>query len=156
MTILAPGVTDLLALARHYAADPDAWPLAPRFDPARRWYTRLVRADDHEVWLLTWLPGQATELHDHGSAAGAFAVVGGELTEQTVTDRAAARFATRVVPAGTARGFGPDYTHRLVNAGTRPAVSVHAYAPTLRTMTTYEIAGGAVRPVAVSQAGLDW
>src|SRR5689334_12555080 len=47
---------DLLDLARRYATEPDEWAFAPRFDPTQRWYARLAVTDDHEVWLLTWLP----------------------------------------------------------------------------------------------------
>ncbi|MET0415887.1 MAG: cysteine dioxygenase, partial [Actinoplanes sp.] len=65
---------DHLAIANHYAAAPEQWPVAPRFNPSERWYHRLALTDDHEVWLLTWLPGQGTELHDHGGSAGAFHV----------------------------------------------------------------------------------
>src|SRR3954447_27009918 len=35
-----------------------------------------------QVWLLSWLPGQGTDLHDHGPSAGAFAVARGMLTER--------------------------------------------------------------------------
>jgi hypothetical protein len=75
--------TDHLALAERYAAAPDQWPVAPRFNPGRRWYHRIAQAADHEVWLLTWLPGQCTDLHDHGGSAGAFHVLSGSLTEDT-------------------------------------------------------------------------
>ena len=37
-----------------------------------------------QVWLLSWLPDQGTPLHDHGTSAGAFAVVRGTLTERVV------------------------------------------------------------------------
>lgn len=80
----APRTADLLSIARRYAADPDQWPFAPRFDPRQRWYGRLAERPDHEVWLLTWLPGQTTDLHDHGGSAGAFVVISGTLIEQTV------------------------------------------------------------------------
>ena len=36
------------------------------------------------MWLLSWLPDQGTPLHDHGTSAGAFAVVDGTLTERIV------------------------------------------------------------------------
>src|SRR3954454_22768220 len=89
---------DHLAIAASYAAHPDEWPVAPRFNPVNRWYQRLAVADDHEIWLLTWLPGQATELHDHGGSAGAFHVFAGTLTEDTVS-----------LPAGgPARITGPE------------------------------------------------
>lgn len=63
-----------LAIARRHAAHPDDWPFAPRFDPLRRWYHRLAEEPGAEVWLLTWLPGQETDLHDHGGSAGALGI----------------------------------------------------------------------------------
>jgi hypothetical protein len=113
---------DHLAIARAYAADPDAWPLAPRFggvdprgavDVSQRWYHRLAAEHNHEVWLLTWLPGQGTDLHDHGGSAGAFVVVSGELTERTVT-------ASAGPPAGTDRPRPVDARLRPVDARLRP------------------------------------
>jgi hypothetical protein len=62
---------DHVAIARDFAGRHDDWPLAPRFDPRQRWYHRLATTDQYEVWLLTWLPGQGTDLHDHGGCAGA-------------------------------------------------------------------------------------
>jgi hypothetical protein len=44
--------TQHLTVARRYAADPDAWPLAPRFNPDHRWYHRIAETPGHEVWLL--------------------------------------------------------------------------------------------------------
>src|SRR5947209_16145975 len=112
---------DLGGLAEWYAAQP----LTPRFDPARRWYARVATADDHEAWLLTWLPGQGTDLHDHGGSAGAFTVLAGRLTEQTP---ARGTFAGRGYAVGAVRRFGSHHVHRMVNAGTAPAVSLHVYA----------------------------
>jgi rhodanese-related sulfurtransferase len=45
--------TDHLALAEWYAAAPNQWPVAPRFNPRQRWYHRISHTADHEVWLLT-------------------------------------------------------------------------------------------------------
>ena len=39
-------MSDLLSIARQFAARPDDWPLAPRFDPLERWYHRLATHDD--------------------------------------------------------------------------------------------------------------
>ena len=67
------------------AAEPRYWSDVVRFDTGRRWYQRLDLADDYEIWLLTWTQGQSTGFHDHGDAAGAFAVVQGQVRERTVT-----------------------------------------------------------------------
>src|ERR1700685_2158717 len=66
------------------AARPGGWGDVGRFEGVRRWVQRLELADDREVWLLSWLPGQSTGFHDHGRAAGAFAVAQGQVRERTV------------------------------------------------------------------------
>lgn len=150
---------DHLATARRYATDPNSWPLAPRFDPVRRWYYRIDQQPDFEVWLLTWLPGQGTDLHDHGDSSGAFLVVSGTLAEFTMT----------VPPGGgppvpnssrltatQGRAFGIDHVHQIVNTGRSPAISLHVYGPALRTMTRYRIDGDRLHPIAVDRAGADW
>ncbi len=147
---------DLAGLAEWYAADPARWPDRPRFNAAERWYSRLAVAGDHEAWLLTWLPGQSTDLHDHGGAAGAFTVLDGQLTEATPTVEPCVRLAERAYGPAATRRFGPHHVHRIANSGTVPAVSVHVYAPALTRMTRYAIEHGVLRTVAVEQAGRDW
>jgi hypothetical protein len=46
--------------------------------------------------------------------------------------------------------------HRMTNAGTVPAVSLHVYSPALTSMTRYTLERGALRGVAVERAGQDW
>jgi hypothetical protein len=150
---------DHLATARRYAADPDAWPFAPRFDLRRRWYRRLAGSPDVEVWLLSWLPGQGTELHDHGDSSGAFVVVSGALTEDTVTagpDTASPRLRRRTLRARDGRAFDAAHIHQITNTATRPAVSVHVYGPALHEMHRYRLHGGQLQRIAVDRAGADW
>jgi predicted metal-dependent enzyme (double-stranded beta helix superfamily) len=155
MTIsLTRQTADLLLVARTHGADPDDWPFAPRFDPTERWYARLAVTDDHEVWVLTWLPGQATDLHDHGGSAGAFTVIDGEVVEQIVD--ADGNLINSAYEAGDGRRFGPHHVHRIVNTGTRPAVTVHAYGPALRSMTRYRLENGELIAEAVTESGADW
>ena len=146
---------DHLTIAARFAAAPDDWPAAARFDPAQRWYHRLAAEADHEVWLLTWLPGQGTDLHDHGGSAGALHVVSGELTEDTV-DTATGRVTVRRLGEGIGRRFGPRHVHRIVNLSSRPAVSIHAYGPALTSMTRYRLTPGGLERVAVERAGAQW
>ncbi|MEV4754947.1 cysteine dioxygenase family protein [Micromonospora sp. NPDC049559] len=153
MVSLSRRRTDLLAVARRYAADPASWPEPVRFDPVERWYRRLAGGDEHEVWLLTWLPGQGTDLHDHGGSSGAFVVVAGALTEE-IPVGAELRPATLAV--GQGRRFGPRYVHRVTNRGDQPAVSVHAYSPALLRMTRYDFDGGRLRVAEVAEAGVAW
>jgi hypothetical protein len=171
---------DHLALAREYAAAPELWPVAPRFTPSGRWYHRIAEADDHEVWLLTWLPGQATDLHDHGGSAGAFHVYSGTLIEDVHSgggpdsrltaqepgrltareldegDVPAGRLTARELGEGAGRRFGSHHIHRIANRSSRPAISIHVYGPALTTMTRYRIGPAGLAVVAVEQAGVQW
>lgn len=155
--------TDHLAIAQEYAARPDDWPMAPRFDPVHRWYGRLAEKPDVEVWLLTWLPGQGTDLHDHGGSSGAFVVVSGQLTERIVSTGSGPEAVTQrhrlidnVLPVGSGRVFGTRHIHQMTNDGNRPAVSVHVYGPPLRTMTRYQVMDGQLRIAVVDRAGQQW
>lgn len=156
--VVTTGVrADPLHAARRLADNPGDWPVAPRFDPDRRWYQRLPAGPGVEAWLLTWLPGQETDLHDHGGSAGAFVVVSGALTERTVTGPdGSARLTGRVLSAGAARQFGEHHLHQIVNEGPEPAVSVHVYGPELTTMTRYRLHGGRLLVAAVDRAGAQW
>jgi mannose-6-phosphate isomerase-like protein (cupin superfamily) len=105
------------------ARDRGRWASLLRYDPDERFAALVEATADAEVWLLSWLPGQGTDVHDHAGAAGAFTVVSGVLTE---TVRATA---THEVTAGRTRVFGRDYVHQVRNLGVDPAVSIHVYRP---------------------------
>jgi hypothetical protein len=147
---------ELGGLAEWYAARRGDWPVRPVFDPARRWYARLAAAADHEAWLLTWLPGQSTDLHDHGGSAGAFTVLDGRVTEQLPIGRSEVRLVERGYGVSATREFGPRHVHRIVNHGPVPAVSLHIYAPALTRMTRYALTGGRLEVSAVEREGEDW
>lgn len=101
---------------------------AVRYVPEKRWWSRLALTGGVELWLLSWLPGQGTDPHDHGGASGSFTVLGGTLTEDFRTP-SGVDTATR--STGQTLAFGPHYAHRVRNESAEPAVSVHAYSPPL-------------------------
>ncbi|MFD7901993.1 cysteine dioxygenase [Kitasatospora sp. NPDC059747] len=140
---LAPNA--LRAIVRELAERPDQWIHHVRLSTDERWYRRLVADDDHEVWLISWLPGQSTGFHDHGGSRGAFTVALGELEELSLGGPDQGLLIRRV-PAGTARAFGPEYVHDVRNTASGPAVTLHAYSPPLSSMAHYDLrAGGLVR-----------
>ncbi|MFI7070982.1 cysteine dioxygenase [Micromonospora sediminicola] len=144
--------TDLLTVAARWA-DPTAWPVALRFDRSQRWYARLHAGEAYEVWALSWLPGQGTDLHDHGGSAGAFRVVAGVLTEEAVSG---GRLRPHRLAAGAGRRFGVRHVHQVTNRGDQPAVSVHVYRPALSRMTRYHLVAGRLRVAEVAEAGVAW
>lgn len=135
-------------VVRRVAANPAEWLTRVRLNPAGRWYEQIHLDDSHEVWVISWLPGQATGFHDHGGSAGAFTVVWGTLMERRVAGgETAAQVLAKPVGPGGARTFGPRYIHDVRNAATGAvAVSVHAYSPPIPQMTRYELTvGGLVK-----------
>ena len=99
---LSPAQLGLLAGAT--AMGRAAWLPLVRFSRESRWFHRLARAADYEIWLLTWLPGQHTGFHDHGNAAGSFAVAQGELRE-TLVSAATGMLRHRAAREGTVTRF---------------------------------------------------
>ena len=125
---------------------------AAALDPSQ--YPELAGA---QIWLLSWLHGQGTPLHDHGRSAGAFAVARGTLTERVVTRRGQQPHQSAAdLTVGRVRWFGPHYVHQVVNALPTPAVSIHVYTPPLRLMNTYRIERTGLVRTGTERAGVDW
>lgn len=120
---------DHLAIARGFAAQPCEWPVAPRFNPLRRWSSLLADHPDYQVWLLTWLPGQSVDRHEH-PGAGALYVLRGELVEEAVepSDLGAAQLTAQCLRAGSGLVFTGPYEHRISNRSAQPTVSVHVHS----------------------------
>jgi hypothetical protein len=163
--------TGAAGLAAALAAVAPGWLDLVEYRPAGRWTHLLPTADaadlldpalhdelgGAQVWLLSWLPDQGTPLHDHGTSAGAFAVVRGTLTERVVTPgRDAVRESTDDLTVGRVRHFGAHYVHQVTNTQTGPAISVHVYTPALAWMNTYAIDGAALVRTGTERAGVDW
>jgi Cysteine dioxygenase type I len=127
---------ELRTIVDDIAKTPEIWSSSVRFDLTERCYSRLRRERAVEVWLICWDIGQDTLLHDHGGSSGAFTVTRGSLVED-FGSVGGAGLRTRRHTAGDTVGFGADYLHNLVNVGTEPTVSVHAYSPPLRAMNFY-------------------
>ncbi|HEX9334903.1 MAG TPA: cysteine dioxygenase family protein [Pseudonocardiaceae bacterium] len=131
----APAVVHPARIAVEVARDRERWASLLRYDPTERFAALVDRGGDVEIWLLSWLPGQHTDLHDHAGSAGAFTVVSGVLTERVIRDRTVE--VEHPVTVGQTRVFGPRYVHQVRNAGVDPAISIHVYRPERAGMTPY-------------------
>ena len=142
---------DVLAtLAVRLADQAVPWDLGADTAPTERRFARLLSTPAFEAWLICWPQGTNLELHDHGPAAGAFAVVAGTLDE-TFVGRTGQR--TRRVGPGRVVSFGRGHVHDVANRERLPATSVHVYSPPLTVMTFYELTGRALTAVRTEQAG---
>lgn len=147
-------------IALRLAANRSLWRGLVRYEATSRYYTRLAAEPGYEAWLLTWLPAQGTDWHDHGGSAGAFVVLEGILTEEHAIVRPDGP--PRIEPSAqqyayeSLRRFGTKHIHRVTNVSSRPAVSLHVYAPGLHEMNYYQPRGGILHLTESGSAGVDW
>lgn len=106
----------------------------------RRWFARLHTDDELDVWLISWVPGHTTELHDHGGSLGALTVLSGALLEHRWDS---GRLRSRHLEAGDQAAFPLGWVHDVIAAGEggTETLSVHAYSPPLTAMSYYEVTG---------------
>ena len=150
----------LFRLAEELSRRTDLWQHHVRFAQDSRFTVRIAVTSNYEAWLLTWLPGQSTGLHDHGGSAGAFIVLKGVINEMVVADAetpSALTLVHRNLTPGRPRAFGESYLHDVGNIGQVPAVSLHVYAPVLETMRRFAVDGsGRLQVVSHERSGTDW
>jgi rhodanese-related sulfurtransferase/mannose-6-phosphate isomerase-like protein (cupin superfamily) len=130
---------ELASIVSRFASS-EEWIDRVRLRAEHRWYERLYQGPEHDIWVISWLPGQTTGFHDHGESSGAFVVATGILEEHRPGERALA------IRPGESRSFGPDYAHDVRNVSPAPAISIHAYSPPLDEMNTYELEGSHLVP----------
>ena len=121
------------------AGDARLWREHVRFDTGSRYWHRLARLPEADLWLLTWLPDQQTDLHDHGEATAAFTVVSGTLEEVRVSE---GRRVSRALSPGQLSWVPAGAVHDVGNRSDAPAISIHAYSPALTEMTFWDLSGG--------------
>jgi predicted metal-dependent enzyme (double-stranded beta helix superfamily) len=131
---------ELLAVASQLGARPDLWSEYVQHDSAQRHFTQLLRNEHLDVWLLCWSHDHDTGFHDHDLSAGAVAVVAGSVREERLAlGRPVEAPIGRIAEAGSSFSFGASDIHRVLHAGTEPAVTIHAYSPPLVRMGSYTI-----------------
>jgi mannose-6-phosphate isomerase-like protein (cupin superfamily) len=114
-------------------------------NPRQRWWTRLLRHEHVDAWLIVWPGQEATDLHDHGRSAAALTVVEGTL-EHVLASRSGS-LSRETLSAGTFLSVAPDAVHDVRNPTGIPAVSIHAYSPPLERMTYFRTSSSGLQPV---------
>jgi hypothetical protein len=133
----------MLSTVRAIADDPTLWRPHVRDDKGSRYWARIGTFPGADLWLLTWLPDQKTDLHDHGDAVATFTVVQEQLTETRV--HPGGRLVDEVRNPSDVHGVPAGAVHDVGNRGTEPAISIHADSPALTTMTFWEPVRGGLR-----------
>ena len=133
---------ELIGLVRSLASNPALWRGFVSHDPAQRVYRQLGRDDHVTAWLICWMQDHDTGFHDHDLSSGAVAVAAGQVCEERLV--LGGEPSVRTYSAGEAFGFASSDIHRVLHAGTAPAVTLHAYSPPLWRMGAYAVSDGGV------------
>jgi predicted metal-dependent enzyme (double-stranded beta helix superfamily) len=121
-------------------AAPEVWREHIRHDGDARVYAEIWSDEDVNAWLICWSEDQDTGFHDHDQSGAAIAVIDGQVREDRL--RLAAEPSTRVIGPGETFFVAPAAIHRVLHAGGRPAVTIHAYSPPLTRTGAYRIGPG--------------
>jgi quercetin dioxygenase-like cupin family protein len=125
----------LEAFVQRLAADTDRWRPLINHDPSQRTYELLFEDGAVNAWVLCWSEDHDTGFHDHDVSAAAITVIDGHVREDRLRlDRTAREV---VYGAGQTFTVPPAAIHRVLHAGSGPAVTIHAYSPPLKRMGSY-------------------
>ena len=108
---------------------------------------RVHTAPGFEVWLLSWLRGQVTPIHDHGGAVTVTTVLSGTLLEERFERTRGLEVRptwTMLRQVGDIDALDPATIHRVRPIGN--AVTLHLYVPSCNDGQIYEaVANSAMR-----------
>jgi mannose-6-phosphate isomerase-like protein (cupin superfamily) len=119
------------------AADTDRWARFVRHDRDHRVYELLWEDADVNAWLICWSEDHDTGFHDHDTSAAAITVLAGHVREDRLRLNGEPR--SEITGAGGTLTVPPYAIHRVLHAGTGPAVTIHAYSPPLLRTGAYEL-----------------
>jgi hypothetical protein len=116
---------------------PELWEPLLVVDAHRRRYRLLFEDERTDVWVLCWMPGQATGFHDHDVSDVGIAIARGRVVERQL--RLPAGATTETLQAGDTRQGPAGYIHSVAHAEGVPAVSIHCYSPPLMKVGQYRV-----------------
>lgn len=101
---------------------------------------RVLTAPGHELWLLSWVPGQITPIHDHGGAVTVTTVLSGAVLEERfarVREREVRPLWTMVRRPGDLDPIEASAIHRV--RPLTPTVTLHLHVPTCLEGQVYQL-----------------
>jgi quercetin dioxygenase-like cupin family protein len=131
------GPAQLERFVAELAAAPERWRHTVRHASDVRVYEQIWDDDEVNAWLICWSEDQDTGFHDHDESSAAIAVISGQVREDRLRLGQAPR--SRVLGPGSVFTVPAVAIHRVLHAGTAPAVTLHAYSPPLARTGAYRI-----------------
>jgi predicted metal-dependent enzyme (double-stranded beta helix superfamily) len=134
---------DTVALRRlvaRLALRSDLWKPLVVNDRTRRRYRLMLEDERLDVWVLSWMPGQATGFHDHGNSNVALTTLQGSVLERQI--RVGEASIERELRPGFVQTGAAGYIHSVTHDAGAPAVTLHAYSPPLVQVGQYRAGPG--------------
>jgi len=126
---------ELGELVARLAASSELWTPLVVSDRSRRRYRLMFEDARLDVWVLSWMPGQATGYHDHAASNVALMALQGSVLERRL--RAGEPSIEQRLLPGVLRKGPAGYIHSVAHAAGEPAVTLHAYSPPLVEVGQY-------------------
>ena len=133
-------IEELERFAADLAGAPHLWRHLVRHSTDARVHEQIWDDEHVNAWLICWSEDQDTGFHDHDDSAAAILVIEGHVREERL--RWGATPTARVIGRGSTFFVPPTAIHRVLHAGSGPAVTIHAYSPPLRRTGAYRIGPG--------------
>ena len=130
-------IAELERFVAQLAATPERWQHLVKHRGDARVYEQIWDQEDVNAWVICWSEDQDTGFHDHDDSAAAILVIEGHVREERL--RLGTRPDARVIGPGRTFFVPPSAIHRVLHAGSMPAVTIHAYSPPLRRTGAYRI-----------------
>ena len=130
---LAPG--ELCDLVANIATRSDLWRPLLVCDRTRRRYRLMFEDPRLDIWVLSWMPGQATGYHDHGISNVALTTLQGVVLERQI--RVGKASIERELRPGFVQPGRAGYIHSVTHHSGAPAATLHAYSPPLLEVGQY-------------------
>jgi quercetin dioxygenase-like cupin family protein len=121
-------------------AERERWEHLVRHADDARVYEQIWDDEDVNAWVICWSEDQDTGFHDHDLSAAAIAVISGAVREDRLRLGSSPR--SRLTAAGDSFTVPPVAIHRVMHAGSAPAVTIHAYSPPLTRTGVYRVDAG--------------
>ena len=128
---------ELERFARGLAAEHERWAHLVRHADDVRVYEQIWDDGQVNAWVICWSEDQDTGFHDHDESAAAIAVISGQVREERLRLGALPR--ARLVGPGSTFTVPAAAIHRVLHAGSGPAVTIHAYSPPLTRTGAYRL-----------------
>ncbi|MEO8166185.1 MAG: cysteine dioxygenase family protein [Betaproteobacteria bacterium] len=140
------GLDELFAVVRGHGITLDEVGPYVRFDEDRYHRELMVKADEYQILVLAWLPGQKSPIHNHRGSQCCVRVLQGTAVETVYTHTRDGFFETRTDRYATGSVLGGEDTdlHTVENAATakQGLVTMHVYRPALTRMELFDIENG--------------